>query len=324
MKGSEGVDVLVTGGAGFVGAALVGRLLGEGRTAGSVDLLAGIYPTRRMDVTDAAEVDAVIALLRPTVIVHAAAIVDDRVPRGRMFAVNVEGTRHVARAAIAHGVERLVHVSSIAALGLDPGPRAGADSPLRTQQGAAYFDSKARAEQVVREVLRGSGVDLVIVRPGDVWGPRSEPWVERPLAMMRARQPVMVGGGRGFITHCHIDNLVDALRLAVDHPEATRRPFIVHDGERTTYAHYFRALAAAAGLRGPGPSIPAALARTAAKIGERAAASLRTRPPLTEGAVRYLLRTTEYSLREAEAVGYAPRVGLDEGMARLFPSEPGR
>lgn len=312
------VDVLVTGAAGFVGEALVRRLLAEGRTVASVDLLAGAHPTRRMDVTDAAEVDLVIGSTRPTVVVHAAAIVDDRVPRHRMFAVNVEGTRHVLRACVAHGVERVVHVSSIAALGVDPGPRAGAHSPLRTDQGAAYFDSKARAEQVAREELADRGVDLVLVRPGDVWGPRSEPWVERPLAMMRTKQPVLVGGGRGFIAHCHIDNLVDAMVRAIDHPDAVARPFVVHDGERTTYRTYFERLAAAAGLPGPGPSLPAPLVRAAARIGELGARVVGRRPPLTEGAARYLMRTTEYDLSDARALGYAPRVGLDEGMARLF------
>ncbi len=316
------VDVLITGSAGFVGEALALRLLSEGRTVAGVDLRAGAVPTRRMDVTDAAEVRAVIGGMRPSVVVHAAAIVDDRVPRARMFEVNVGGTEHVLAACVDSGVRRCVHVSSIAALGLDPGPRADERSPVRTDQNAAYFDSKGAAEQVVARFRTGAArsegaLEVAVVRPGDVWGPRSEPWVQRPLAMMQARQPMLIGGGRGYIAHCHIDNLVDALVLAIDHPDAIHRHAIVHDGERTTYRAYFHALADRAGLPRPRVQVPAPIALAAAMVAERLAGRFGTTPPMTEGAVRYLLRDTAYDLGPMRALGWNPRVTLAEGMAAL-------
>ena len=94
------VDVLVTGAAGFVGEALVGRLLELGRRAVGVDLRAGYHPTVRMDVTDPAEVDDVFARYAPAKVVHAAAVVDERVPPATTRRVNVEGTRNVLDACV--------------------------------------------------------------------------------------------------------------------------------------------------------------------------------------------------------------------------------
>ncbi|MBX3249843.1 MAG: NAD(P)-dependent oxidoreductase, partial [Myxococcales bacterium] len=216
---SARADVLVTGAAGFVGAALARRLGESGRRVVATDLRgdAGIV---HVDVTDAGAVDAVVERHRPHQVVHAAAIVDDRVPAGPTFAVNVRGTEHVLRACARHHVTRLVHVSSIAALGYDPGPDADASTPLVTTTGTPYFDTKARSERIVREAMRREALELVVARPGDVYGPGSDPWVRRPLEMMRRRLPVLVGGGEGLMAHCYIDNLVDGLVACLDHPAA--------------------------------------------------------------------------------------------------------
>jgi len=74
----------------------------------------------------------------------------------------------------------------------------------------------------------------VVVRPGEVWGPNSEQFVGRPLALMRRHFPVLVDAGRGLMAHCWIDNLVDGLVLALTHPDAVGGTFTFHDGSDTT------------------------------------------------------------------------------------------
>ena len=309
-------DVLITGAAGFIGAALIARLGSEQRQVIGVDrrALAGIDC---LDVTDARGIDALVARHRPRVIVHAAAIVDDRAPRDVAFAVNVIGTENVLESARRHRVERFVHVSSIAALGFDPGPNADARTPLVFDTGSAYFDTKALSERMVRDAMKREGPAIVVARPGDVYGPGSEPWVRRPLELMRKRVPVLVGGGHGRMAHAWIDDLVEGLVRCVDHPDAPGRIFTFHDGEHSTYRHYLEALAAAAGLPPPRLSLPRALALGAARAGELAQ-RFGLKPPMTVGAVRYLTRGATYSTHEAtERLGWAPRFGLSDAMAAL-------
>ncbi|HJL01652.1 MAG TPA: NAD-dependent epimerase/dehydratase family protein [Polyangiaceae bacterium LLY-WYZ-15_(1-7)] len=318
------VDVLVTGAAGFVGEALVGRLLELGRRAVGVDLRAGYHPTVRMDVTDPAEVDDVFARYAPAKVVHAAAVVDERVPPATTRRVNVEGTRNVLEAALRHGVERFVQVSSIAALGLDPGPGADEHSPLVTDTGVAYFDTKAASERHVRDVAARGELEVVVARPGDVFGPGSEPWVRRPLEMMRKGQPVLIDGGEGLIAHCWIDNLVDGLVLCLDHPAAPGGVFAFHDGADTTrYRDYFARLARAGRVPLPRAKVPLRVALAAARTAEAASRLTGQAPPLTVGSVRYVSRRATYSLRASrEVLGWAPKVDLKEAMARLGEALP--
>jgi len=319
------VDVLVTGAAGFVGEALIERLIADGATVMGTDLRAGRFPTVRMDVSDPLEVTQVLERFRPRRVVHSAAIVDDRLPDAAHQAVNVEGTRNVLEVAAAHGVERFVQVSSIAALGVDPPPGANAESPLCFEprhpehdaghHGAAYFRTKAHSEAIVRAETR---IEWTVVRPGDVYGLRSEPWVRRPLAMMRQGHPVILGDGSGRMAPCFIDNLTDGLAAALVHPEAGGGIFTFHDGgEGVAYRTYFERLAAVGGAPRP-RAMPRSVGLAAARAAVLAQRLTGRPPPLTPGAVRYVTRPSTYRLDEAQQVlGWEPRVPFGEAMESM-------
>jgi nucleoside-diphosphate-sugar epimerase len=315
------IDVLVTGAAGFVGSALVERLDARGASVVGADLrpASGIEP---IDVTDRASAASLVARLRPRTIVHAAARVDDRGSPALFERVNVEGTRHMLAAAERHSVRRFVHVSSIAALGIEPVERLDETSPLRTNEGSPYFDTKARSEAVAREAFGRGAFEGVVVRPGDVYGAASVPWVLRPLDLMRRGMPLLVDRGRGLIAHCAIDHLVDALVGAVERPEAAGGIYIVHDGsDTTTYARYFETLARSVGhssrLRSLRRSFALALARAAETLGPRVGLE----PPFTRAAIRYVCRRATYSIEAARRdLGFTPRISLDEGLADVAPT----
>lgn len=313
------LDILVTGAAGFIGSSLVRHLRQAGATVMGADLRKGGEAELCFDVRFEADVRRTFETYRPSKVVHAAAIVDERTNAELTEAVNVNGTRAVFEAARDSGCERFVHVSSIAALGLDPKPGANAASPLVQDTGSPYFDTKARSEAMVRALAAQSGLDLVVIRPGDVYGPGSVPWVLRPLSMMRKRQPVLIAGGRGLIAHCHVDNLVLAIERALVAADTASGPFIIHDGsDTTTHKEYFTRLARAAGLPAPERSIPEPLARTVANAAERIHRWGGPIPPFTSASVRYVNRASTYSIEEArQGLGYAPQVDLDEGMERL-------
>ncbi len=320
-EGPGEVDVLVTGAAGFIGGRLLTRLQSQGRSVQGVDLRAGEQPTLHMDVTDGASVLDLFERLRPRRVVHAAAVVDDRCEPELFQRVNVGGTQNLLDAAAAVGVERVLHISSIAALGLDPGKDADESTPLCHDTGVPYFDTKAASEQLVRQASIEGRVPAVIVRPGDVFGPGSESWVLRPLGMMLKRMPLLVGRGKGLMAHTWIDNLLDGLVLALDTPRIEGLVFQITDGvDTTTYRDYFQRLAAAADIDPPGMSIPTSAARGLGSLFDGVERLTGRSGPLTRGAVEYITRRATYRIDAARQVlGYAPAVGFDEAFERLTP-----
>lgn len=313
------VDVLVTGASGFIGRALVARLEAVGMVVQATDVVAGARPTVRLDVTDGADAHDVLGRARPRVVVHAAAIVDERARQEVAQRVNVHGTSNVLDAAAAVGVERFVHISSIAALGVDPGPDADEDAPLVFDTGAPYFDTKAAAEALVRDAAARGALPVVVVRPGDVYGPGSGPWVERPLELMRRGVPVLIGGGAGLIAHTWIDNLVDGLVLACTHEDAVGGVFHITDGvHTTTFGSYLERLAGAAGLTAPTAGVPLGVAVGLGAVFEAAQRLTGRRMPFSRAAARYVCRQATYRIdRARDQLGYRPAVDLDEGFARL-------
>jgi nucleoside-diphosphate-sugar epimerase len=320
MSNTRGpVDVLVTGSSGFVGSSLAARLEREGLTVVGLDLRAGRTPTVSTDITDGAQVRDAFQRLRPRRVIHTAAIVDDRGDPSLFRAVNVTGTDHIVAACEAFDVKRLVHISSVVVLGLDSPPSCDERTPLQPYTGAPYMDTKAVSERRVRDAWAAGRVPAVIVRPGDVYGAGSQPWVKRPLEMMRKGMPVLIAGGQGLMAHCWIENLVDALMLCMEKPDVEGRVFHITDGaDDTTFRDYFERLAVAGKATLSGWSLSGGLATRLGAGLELASRVLPFTPPFTETAVRYLLRRSTYSIRAAqEVLGYHPAVDLEEGMARL-------
>ncbi|MBX3272373.1 MAG: NAD-dependent epimerase/dehydratase family protein [Sandaracinaceae bacterium] len=184
---TEGV-VLVTGGAGRLGCALVRELLARGARVRVLDparaprSLEGLAVERiEGSVLDAEAVRAALDGVR--LVVHAAARIDlGPDPDGALRAINVEGTRRVADACAGAGV-RLVHVSSHAALDRRPLDRAlTEDNPLALDDPCPYHRSKAEADRLVLERARAGALDAVVVCPGTLTGP----WDFEPSLLGRA------------------------------------------------------------------------------------------------------------------------------------------
>ena len=295
------------------------RLEAEGQSVAGLDLRPEHPATVQADISDAVQVRRVFERLKPRRVVHTAAIVDDRGAASLFEAVNVRGTAHVIDACEALGVERLVHVSSIVVLGLDSPASCDENTPLQAYTGAPYMDTKALSERMVRDAWAMGRLPALVIRPGDVYGPASEPWVRRPLEMMRKGLPVLVGRGRGLMVHCWITNLVDALVLALHKGSVEGCVFHVTDGvEDTTFKTYFERLARAGGTRLSPVSLPGGMASRLGDGLELISRYAPISPPFTGTAVRYMLRRSAYSIAPAKALlGYHPEVDLDEGMAQL-------
>lgn len=207
--------VVLTGATGFLGSAIARVLVARGHAVSALvrdgtprDVLAGV-PVQFVpgDLTDAASIAR--AMQGCTAAIHCAADYRIWVPDpARMFAVNVEGTRAVMQAALAAGLSRVVHVSSVATLKprADGAPATEADAARPEEAIGPYKRSKTEAERVVEAMVRDRGLPAVIVNPSTPIGPRDRrptPTGRVILEAARGKMPAYVDTGLNLV---HVDD----------------------------------------------------------------------------------------------------------------------
>lgn len=306
-----GRRVAVTGAGGFIGSTTTRRLLADGASVAGLDLDAAAGRVkaagaefRACDVTDPHTVRD--ALEGCDAVVHTAAIVTDWGPMADFVRVNVQGTRNVLNAARGAGIERTVHVSSIAIWGYEFDRELGDDAEPRPC-GVPYIDTKGDSDVIAREA------GAVVVRPGDVYGPGSIPWSLRPLEALRARRFAVPR--RGLITPVYVDDLVDCIARALE-LGAEGRAYTAWAAPAVSPPEFFGFYARMLG-RNSVPTLPAPALLALAAADEGVARIRGTAPTATRWAVRYFSRTATYSTERAhEELGWKPRVDLGEGMRR--------
>jgi nucleoside-diphosphate-sugar epimerase len=304
----------VTGAHGFIGRAIVERLRERGDEARGVDLLAGDDPAvLRGDVSLPGEWHAHASGCE--VVIHTAALVGFySSPRG-YWEANVVAPRRVLDAAVAGGARRFVHLSSIVVFGFDFDGEVDERAPVRPN-GVHYVDTKIASEQTVLAAHAAGEIDCTIVRPGDVYGPRSRPWTLEPIRLIEAGQAFLPGGGRGTLSPVYVDDLVDGIVRAAEAAAAPGRIFTLTGAEHPPigdfFAHYARMLGK------PAPrAVPYRPARAVAAAIDAVARARGARNEVTPATVDYMMRRGTYSIARARAeLGYEPAVGVEEGMRR--------
>ena len=236
--------VLVTGAGGFLGCRLVERLLlGEKvpmramahRPAGAVRLASLPVEIAWADITDPVSVEQ--AMRGCDVVVHCAyGSAGDRKTRHR---VTVEGTRLLAKAALACGVRRFVHISTIAVYSYSPPTQVNEQTPF-VQSSDPYCNDKIEAEEVIWKLIRRRNLPATVLRMGNIYGPFSIPWTVRPLAHIRDGYITLVDGGAHASNAVYVDNAVEAILLAIREEAAIGEAFFVTDDEVSWRAWYGR------------------------------------------------------------------------------------
>lgn len=308
-------SAFVTGALGFIGRRVVERLRADGADVVGVDLRPSTEPG--MVAGDLAEADPWQARAAGAeVVVHTAAVVSNVATDLETWRGNVLATRRVLDAAVAAGAKRFVHLSSVRAFG-DLGFPDGVDEswPVRPD-GNRYVDTKIASEQVVLQAHAAGEIEVVVVRPGDVYGPGSRPWTILPLEMLRSNRFVLPARGKGIFSPVYVDDLVDGLALCCSHPGAAGQVLTLSGGVGVACAEFFGHYARMLGKSGV-PSVPTSVAVGLAEASGRFDRARGSASEASAGSARYLARTGTYSIDKARArIGYAPKVGLDEGMRR--------
>jgi len=311
--------ILVTGASGFIGEAVLRHLLrqpgltahGAGRDPSS---LPAASAPRRLDLTDPASLPEALAGI--DVVVHCA--VGDR-------AVTADGTNTLQRAALACGVRRMVHFSSVSVYGAATGVVAE-DTPLVAADGRGYAAWKVAAEAHARDAA-ASGLEVAILRPAIVYGARSEIWVGKMARRIASGAWGTLGAaGEGLCNLVHVEDVAAAALAAAVRPLSGGLAYNLSGPEVITWNVWFQHLTDAMG-HGTLPEIGPAQqrARMLSGLGLRVAARLLpplraslappilVRPGPGEAAI-FGLRATYPACLARAALGWEPRIGLQAGL----------
>ncbi|MEM6788342.1 MAG: NAD-dependent epimerase/dehydratase family protein [Myxococcota bacterium] len=327
--------ILVTGATGFIGRRLVRRLLDDGyaprlfvrptAVAPEGDRLLAPEDARWTDlpfvVGDVAEVDTVHRAVRDTATVfHLAAKVGDWGRRADHRAVTVRGTEHVLGEA-ARREARVILASSVVVYGEQLGAvTCDEQRPLGREAYGPYGDAKRAAERVARNLEAERGLRVTVVRPTNVYGPGSKPWVDAPVEAMRQGLPALIGDGRRDAGLAYVDNVVDVFVRAAATPAAVGRTYNANDECGVTWREYFTDLARLVGARCPPRSLPMPAARLLAPTARTLWDLLRRedRAPLTPEALHLLAADHRVpSARARRELGHRPEVSYTKGMAAV-------
>lgn len=248
--------VCVTGGTGFIGGALVDRLLREGA---SVRVLA--RPSPRADALAKRDVEIIQgdlssaqaldeAVRGAEVVFHAAAMVEGYGNRQDFMQANLGGTQQVFEACIRQGVPHAVYLSSIAVYGLvKKGERINELTPVddSPEKRDSYAQSKIKADDHATSIGLKTQLAVTILRPGVVYGPGRR----LPVALLGfqdGKTSVVFGSRQLRFPITYIENLVDAIMLAAKTVGGLRR-YIVIDDDNLTLGQYHATRAQIDGTR---------------------------------------------------------------------------
>ena len=327
------MNILVTGGGGFLGQALCRGLVERGHMVSSFNR--GHYPPLdalgvRQLRGDLADRDAVVAAAQGCeAIFHNAAKAGAWGSRDSYHRANVVGTDNVLAACRAHGIDRLVYTSTPSVTHRATHPVAGGTAdevPYGEHVKAPYASTKILAEKAVL-AANGATLATVALRPRLIWGPGDAQLLPRLAQRARAGRLRLVGDGSNLIDTTYIDNAAQAHFDAFDHlaPGAAcaGRAYFISNGEPRPAREIVNALLAAAGAPPVTKTLPFGVAYAIGAACEAAwtLLPLAGEPPLTRFLAEQLATTHWYDMAPATRdFGYVPRVTIAQGLARLAAS----
>jgi nucleoside-diphosphate-sugar epimerase len=304
------MPILVTGATGFIGGALVRRLVDHGKRVRCA--LRAPVAVRGAETVVVGEIGSQTqwreAVSGVRVVVHlagAAHLPAMAQSAGLYRAVNAGGTNSLVQAAAAAGVKRLVFVSSIGVNGETSGER-----PFREEDAAKpkgpYALSKFEAEQRLVELAGGQGLEWCIIRPPMVYGPNAHGSFRQLLGLIARGWPLPFGAATAKRSYIALDNLISVLLRTVDDPAAGNTLFLASDDEDISTVDFIRCLGKHMRTKVRLVPVPPILVKAAASVAGRSLQASRLFAPLQIDASRLRSR-----------LAWKPEVTLEEGMRRV-------
>jgi nucleoside-diphosphate-sugar epimerase len=313
--------VLVTGGTGFTGTALVQRLLEDGHSVVALDYKAGLQSdalrSRGAEVVigSVTDRDAVARSMKGVELVFhlAAAFRELNVANSFYDEVNVGGTRVVLDAARSEGVRKFVYCSTCGVHGNVDHPPAAENAPI---QPADYYQrTKYEAEPLVKR--EAGHMETVILRPAAIYGPGDpERFFMIFKRVSRGTFP-MFGNGQTLYHPLYIDNLVDAFMLCMPAGVGNGREYLIADERYYPIEEIVRAVARAIDVPIRIPHYPVWPVVALGHVVEKICKPLGVIPPIFPRRVDWYRQNRAFDIGRAKReLGYLPRVELEDGLRR--------
>lgn len=316
--------VLVTGATGFIGRRVVYKLLQKGIDVKVLALPNEAIPSEWADkikvlrgsISDPRSVEEASAGART--IVHLVAIVTDWGDEKKYWEVTVEGSRLIFGQAVQNQA-RVVLASSIAVYGdLIHSQSCPEETPYGKTFGP-YSRTKQAQEKLAWDFFKNKSMRLSVVRPANVYGPGSGPWLHDVIDVLQSGSPGLISGGEMNAGLAYVDNVADVLILAGSTERAIGRAYNACDGLDVTWKKYFTDLADMIGVGNP-KSLPAPLAAVGAYLmeGVYKLFGIQKRPLITREALNLVGSDNRIpNERIKNELGYTPQVSYAEGLERI-------
>lgn len=320
------MTVLVTGASGFLGGALARELVQRGedvrilaRSTSKLDHLADLsLSVVRGGLADKAALSVAVAGV--THVYHCAGLSADWGSWNDFFGTNVTGTEDLLRAAHAAGtVQRFLHISTTDVYGY---PKVACDEshPI-TNIGLPYNRSKGMGEQAVWDFTAESGLPVTVIRPANIFGPRSKDFVVEICNALADRSMPLVDGGQAVAGLLFIDNGVAGIIAAANSPRTVSKAYNLRDESNENWRTYVDALADGLGMPRASINLPQGLALGVGRMFEIVYGSLRlsSRPLLTRTAIHLISADQAFPIDRAKTdFGFRSAVSFPQAMQKTI------
>lgn len=318
----KNMRVLVTGGTGFTGKALVQRLLRKGYDVIALDYQEGLKTSELNEagakvvigsVTDRGVVKE--AMSGVEIVYHLAAAFREINVSDKYYAdVNVNGTRIVLEEAYAQNVKKFIYMSTCGVHGNIENPPQGEDAPI--QPADYYQQTKYEAEPIVQEYFE-KGMNTVILRPAAIYGPGDPERFQMIFKRVSKGMFPMFGDGRTYYHPLYIDNLIDACMLAMEEGKGVGEAYLIADEEYLEIKEIVKKTAEALGVKVKIPHFPILPIVWVGHICEKICKPFKISPFIFPRRVDWYRQNRAFSIEKAKRdLGYAPKVSIAEGLRR--------
>jgi nucleoside-diphosphate-sugar epimerase len=320
------MNVLITGGGGFIGGNLAQDQMRKGKNVRVVDLhlgsLKGTEDHGRLEVMQGDIRDESLmkkALKGIELVFHlASAHLSVTTSEKEYWETNVEAARSLVRLSQAAGVRRFVHCSSVGIYGEITHPPATENYPCRPD--LVYEKTKLAGERALLEFYRETGYPISIIRPVWVYGP-SCPRTAKLFRAVRKRRFIIAGSGQ-TLRHCvYISDLLEAFDLCARREEAIGEDFIIGDSSAVTVAELVGEIASIMNVPPPSIKVPMNVMTAMCTAVEALSKFRGKEPPLSRRTLKFFTNNTSFDITKARSLlRYSPRFTLAEGLRQTYQS----
>jgi nucleoside-diphosphate-sugar epimerase len=327
------MNISITGATGFIGGKLVRKLSKENHKIKClVRKTSNLKNLEDLDAEivygDLGDLGSFQKLIDSSQMVfHLAAFVSDWGKKQDFFKYNFEATKHLLDESGKQGVSKFIYLSTSSVLWRsdfwDVHKIVDIDEsyPYPDSYNDYYNESKSEAEKLVLSYNDMGGLKTTVIRPSGVWGAGDTVILPRIIRAAQKGFLIPAGDGKGLVSPCHVNNLIEGTLLAAKTESASGNIYFINDGNRINHIEFIKMLLNAAGISwSPGFFIPYKLGYSIASLIElmHKLFGINKPPVISRFAVAAIAGSRTYSIEKAKKdLGYTPQMEIEQGLKEL-------